>query len=184
MALRGSCNANFPGKIIWCSKALRWVPIFVWILAWEKILTSDNLIKQGINLIAWGCMCMCKIKTWIICSCTVILHVHCEPLPSLCLRFNGYCWGMVLIFYLVGDYGLAWRERSHWTFKGVEALVMWLNTFFTRSLLKWPHVLSPIHFIVDCINSLSFQVWFIFCVILQATLCTLIVLHAIVSLHR
>ena len=41
--LRDSPSIVFPWKAIWKAKAPRRVSFFVWCVAWNKILTGDNL---------------------------------------------------------------------------------------------------------------------------------------------
>jgi len=52
-ALRGAPNNSYPWKTIWCVKAPKRLSFFVWTTACEKILTCDNLIKQGFNYVKW-----------------------------------------------------------------------------------------------------------------------------------
>ncbi len=49
-ALRGTPRIWFPWKSIWRVKAPRRVYLFVWSVAWGKILTCDNLMRQGYSL--------------------------------------------------------------------------------------------------------------------------------------
>ena len=48
---------QFPWKGIWKSKAPPRVAFFVWMVAWGKILTNDNLRKRRIILVDWCCLC-------------------------------------------------------------------------------------------------------------------------------
>ena len=41
----------FPWKGIWRVKALRWVSFFIWCVAWNKILTGDNLRSRRLILV-------------------------------------------------------------------------------------------------------------------------------------
>ncbi len=33
---------------------------FVWLVAWNEILTCDTLIRRGYTLASWCCMCRCN----------------------------------------------------------------------------------------------------------------------------
>ena len=59
-ALRDPPQVDFPWKSIWRSKAPRQVSFFVWTVAWNKVLTCDNLRKRGHILPSWCCMCRCR----------------------------------------------------------------------------------------------------------------------------
>ena len=49
--LWGSSSIVFPWKGIWKFKAPRRVSFFVWIVAWDKILTGDNLQSRGFDFV-------------------------------------------------------------------------------------------------------------------------------------
>ena len=38
-------------------KAPRRVSFFVWTVAWNKILTGDNMKNKGFDFVDWCCMC-------------------------------------------------------------------------------------------------------------------------------
>ena len=44
--LRDPRKICFPWRGIWCAKAPKWVPFFMWTTLWGKILTNDNLRKE------------------------------------------------------------------------------------------------------------------------------------------
>ena len=57
-----SCKPSlcvFPWKDICKVKAPRWVSFFVWTIAWDKILTGDNLRIRGFTFVDWCVMCHC-----------------------------------------------------------------------------------------------------------------------------
>lgn len=56
-ALRGSSSVISPWKGIWGVKAFRRVFFFVWMAAWGKILTGENLRRRGFTIVDWCCMC-------------------------------------------------------------------------------------------------------------------------------
>ena len=55
--LRDSPSIVFPWKGVWRVKASRRVSFFVWCVAWNKILTGDNLRLRGLVLVDWCIMC-------------------------------------------------------------------------------------------------------------------------------
>ena len=56
-ALSGQSDSTFPWKAVWRVKAPRRVAFFVWIAAWGKILTCDNLMRRGYTM-AVGVACV------------------------------------------------------------------------------------------------------------------------------
>jgi hypothetical protein len=48
---------QFPWKEIWKAKAPPRVAFFLWMAAWGKILTNDNLRKRRVVLVDWCCLC-------------------------------------------------------------------------------------------------------------------------------
>ena len=55
--LRDSPSIVFPWKGIWRVKAPRQVSFFIWCVAWNKILTGDNLRLRRLVLVNWCIMC-------------------------------------------------------------------------------------------------------------------------------
>jgi len=55
--LRGSFSIIFPWKDIWKVKAPWHVSFFVWTVAWNRILTSDNLRLRGFDFVDKCIMC-------------------------------------------------------------------------------------------------------------------------------
>ena len=55
--LRNSPSIVFPWKAIWKVKAPRRVSFFVWCVAWNKILTGDNLRLRKLVFVDWCIMC-------------------------------------------------------------------------------------------------------------------------------
>jgi hypothetical protein len=81
-ALQVTPTNSFPGKSIWCVKAPKRVSFFVWTVAWVKIITCNNLIKQSFSLV--GCCCMCQ------CDGGMVEHllIHCDVAYDLwCVVF-------------------------------------------------------------------------------------------------
>ena len=56
----GGC---FPWKSIWAAKAPPRVAFFVWTVAWGRILTCDNFMRNGYTMAGWCCMCCCDGET-------------------------------------------------------------------------------------------------------------------------
>ena len=91
--LRDSPSIVFPWKAIWKAKAPRRVSFFVWCVAWNKILTGDNLRLRRLVFVDWCIMCRH-------CGETVDhLLLHCEMAYRL--------WSFVFI-----TFGLSWVTPS------------------------------------------------------------------------
>ena len=86
--LRDSPSVVFPWKGIWRVKVPRRVSFFVWCVAWNKILTGDNLRLRGLDFVDWCIMCPH-------CGETVDHLLHCEMAYWL--------WSFVFI-----TFGLSW----------------------------------------------------------------------------
>jgi hypothetical protein len=104
-ALRGTLPVLFPWKAIWGVHTPRRVSFFVWSATWGRILTIDNLMRIGFQLVSWCCMCRCAGET--------ISHllVHCPVVYGLWsfvfedLGFHGFCQVVFQICFLVGIIG-------------------------------------------------------------------------------
>ena len=145
----------FPWKSIWGAKAPRRVAFFVWTTAWDKILTCENLRRQGIVMVGWCCMCRCNVET------LAHLLLHCpeaRELWSFVFREFGVDWVISgCVFDHVagwrnwfGKHSLAvwnlvpscvmwylWRERNNRTFEDVKHSVGQLIEFCMSSLFDW-----------------------------------------------
>ena len=157
-SLRDSPHVVFPWKSIWLTKAPRRVRFFVWTAAWNKILTYDNLSKQGYSFVNWCCMCCCARET-------VDHHlIHC-PVVSLLwswiLGVFGISWVLLqivaeLLFSWWNGLGhhssdvwnlvslclmwSVWKERNSHTFEDVSSTDMQLRDCFASSLFEWSKV--------------------------------------------
>lgn len=60
IAFRGSPRVSFPRKSIWCVIGPSWVCFFVWYVAWDKILTCNNLMHQGYTMVGRWRMRRCN----------------------------------------------------------------------------------------------------------------------------
>ena len=58
-AIRGTPNSLFPWKGVWKPKVPKRVTFFLWIVAYDRILTLDNLMLRGHPLANRCCMCCC-----------------------------------------------------------------------------------------------------------------------------
>jgi hypothetical protein len=88
-ALRGSLPMKFPWKSIWSVHVPRRVSFFVWSATWDRILTTDNLMRRGCQLAGWCCLCRCAGET------TSHLLLHCSltnELWSFVFRSFGMLW--------------------------------------------------------------------------------------------
>ena len=98
----------FPWKSIWGVKANPRVAFFMWTVAWDWILTCDNLKKRGFVLTGWCCMYKNADET------VDHLLLHCwASLLGIFGALSSSLWGLIgcfclesLMFYLVGGIGL------------------------------------------------------------------------------
>ena len=87
--LQGSSSVVFPWTGIWKVKTPQRVSFFVWTIAWNKILTGDNLRLTGFDFVDWCIMCCCCGETM------DYLLLHCEKayqLWSFVLKSFGISW--------------------------------------------------------------------------------------------
>ena len=59
----GGSIPSFPWKGIWKVKIPKMVAFFMWIAAYGRILTLNNLMLRGLSLVNRCCMCCCKEET-------------------------------------------------------------------------------------------------------------------------
>ena len=81
-------SSSSPWKRFWKVKALPRIAFFIW-TALCKILTIDNLRRQGLTLVNW--CCLCKKSEEIVNH----LFIHCE--------FTSEIWHLVLVLF-----GVSW----------------------------------------------------------------------------
>ena len=101
-ALAGTNDIKFPWKAIWRIKAPRRVSFFMRSTAWEKILTCDNLMRQGFTMVGWCCMWAMLGKPEAIFWSTVPLLQIYGTRCYVPLGFFGCSPIILLIFFLVG----------------------------------------------------------------------------------
>ena len=105
-ALLAPVAVAFPWKMIWGVKSPRRIAFFMWIVAWDRILSCDNLRKKGFVLAGWCCMCKADDESM------DHLFIHCgaaQLLWSLVFRSFGWfgCFRIEFwIYYLAGRIGL------------------------------------------------------------------------------
>ena len=174
-ALRDSPHVTFPWKSIWRTKAPGRVRFFVWLAAWNKILTCDNLTKRGYTLVSWCCMYKCTGET------VDHLLIHCwvaSLLWSWILGVFGISWVLPqsvaeLLFSWWNGLGchesdvwnlvplclmwIVWKERNSRTFEELSTDNQ-LRECFASTLFEWSKVsgYSSCLNVTDFISALSF----------------------------
>ena len=152
--LRDSPWIVFPWKGIWRVKVPRRVFFFVWSIAWNKILTSDNLRLRGLDFVDWCIMCHH-------CGETVDHFLHCEMayrlwsfvfiafglswfiprlIPNLLFgwwnwlgKHSSQIWNLVLLFLL----WCLWKERNRRTFESLDSYGDQMLASFNGTLFYW-----------------------------------------------
>ena len=137
--LRDSSSITFPWKGIWGVKAPRWVSFFVWIVAWNKILTRVHTKNKGFDFVDWCCMCRHCGKTvdHLLINCEKAQQLWCIVLRSFGVSLVLPRAGFDLIFgwrnwlgkHLSDIWNLVplcllwciWRERNRCTFEDVDS---------------------------------------------------------------
>uniref|UniRef100_A0A2N9HQY3 DNA topoisomerase (ATP-hydrolyzing) n=1 Tax=Fagus sylvatica TaxID=28930 RepID=A0A2N9HQY3_FAGSY len=154
-ALQAPRVVAFPWKIIWGVKSPRRVAFFMWTVAWDRILTYDNLRKRGLVLAGWCCMCKGDDES------VDHLFIHCwaaRRLWSSVFRAVGIDWVLPnrvldLLFGWWNWFGkkissvwnlipsclmwTIWRERNNRTFENKELAMDKLLEFFYGALFDW-----------------------------------------------
>ena len=106
--LHGSSSVFSSWKCIWKVKASRHVSFIVWIAAWDRILTGDNLRLTGFDFVDWCIMCHCcgEIVDHLLLHCGKGEGlIGCGALSLEFLGFHGSPHVQCQIFYLVGGIG-------------------------------------------------------------------------------
>ena len=111
--LHGSSFVVFPWKGIWKVKAPRRISFFVWIAAWDRILTGDNLRLRGLTSLIGALCVVAVVRQWIICCYIVERLISYGALSLGFLGFHGFPHVRYQIFYLGG--GIGWGS-IHLTF--------------------------------------------------------------------
>jgi hypothetical protein len=171
-------SSFFPWKSVWKVKAPSRIAFFTWTTVLGKILTIDNLRRQGLILVNWCCLCKKSEET------VNNLLLHCEftrELWHLVLFLFGVLWIMsgtiVELLQCWKTQGrrqskeaiwkvipslLMWticRERNRHLFEDCETNVLHLKASFLSSLLDWALTFVP-NFssnIVGFVNFLDFR---------------------------
>jgi hypothetical protein len=155
------------------------IAFFTWTVALGKILTIDNLMRRGLTLVNWCCLCKKSEET------VNYFLIHCEftsEIWHLVLTFFGVLWVMssnvveLLQCWKTQGQGQSneaiwkviptllmqsiWRERNRCLFKDRESNVLKLKSFFLSALLDWVASFVP-NFsssnLVDLVNFLDFR---------------------------
>ena len=153
--LRDSPSTVFPWKAIWRAKAPRQVSFFVWCVAWNKILTGDNLRLRRLVFVNWCIMCRH-------CGETVDhLLLHCEmayrlwsfvfitfglswviprSIPDLLFgqwnwlgKHSSQIWNLVPLCIL----WCIWKERNRRTFEDLDSSSDQMLASFSGALFDW-----------------------------------------------
>ena len=159
-SLSAPLTIPFPWRCIWSSKVPRRVSFFLWIAAWDSILTIDNLVKRNLSLVNWCCLCRCDRET------VDHLLLHCKfahalwsevflmfsiqwvmprTVVSLLCAWENYLrihsssssiWNMVPAYLM----WLIWKEQNIRTFKDVENSVYLLKSLLVGTLFGWSRI--------------------------------------------
>ena len=149
----GSSFVVFPWKGIWKVKAPRRVSFFVWTVAWNRILTGDNLWLRGFDFIDWCIMYRCYGETvdhllhygktyrlW----CFIFRIFEISWVPSCTVsdflfswwnwlgKHSSYIWNLVP--------WCIWRERNRRTFKDLDRSKDQMLALFSGFLFDWARV--------------------------------------------
>ena len=178
----------FPWKGTWRVKTPRQVSFFVWCVAWNKILTGDNLRRlRGLDFVDWCIMCRH-------CGETIDhLLLHCEMayrLWSFVLITFGLSW---VILRSIPDFLFSWwnwlgkhssqvcnlvpscilwciwKERNWQTFEDLDSSGVQMSAFFSGTLFDWSRTwgLTTSDSFPSFLSSLSFAInllmGFLFC---------------------
>ena len=153
--LCGSSSVVFPRKGIWKVQTPKHVSLFVRRVAWDRILTGDNLRSRGFEFVDWCIMCRCGRDT------VDHLLLHCgkaHRLWSFVFRTFGILWVLSrsVADFLFGQWNwlgkhssniwnlvhlclmwCIWKERNRQTFEDLDRPNDQLLASFTGSLFDW-----------------------------------------------
>ena len=159
-SLSAPLTIPFPWRCIWSSKVPRRVSFFLWIAAWDSILTIDNLVKRNLSLVNWCCLCRCDRETvdHLLLYCKFahalwsevffmfgIQWVMPRTVVSLLCAWENYLrihsssssiWNMVPAYLM----WLIWKEQNIRTFKDVENSVYLLKSLLVGTLFGWSRI--------------------------------------------
>ena len=145
----------FPWKGIWRVKAPRWVSSFIWCVAWNKILTGDNLRLRKLVFVDWCIMCRHCGETvdHLLLHCEIAHRLWCFALKSFGLawviprsipdllfgwwnwlgKHSSQIWNLVplCIFWYI------WNERNQRTFEDLDNTVDQILASFSGTLFDW-----------------------------------------------
>ena len=153
--LRDSPSTVFPWKAIWRVKAPRWISFFVWGVAWNNILTRDNLRLRISEFVDWCIMCHHCEETvdhlllhyemanqlWNFVFITFGLSwVISRSTPNLLFgwwnwlgKYSSQIWNLVPLYIL----WCIWKEHNGKTFEDLDSSGDQMLTFFSGTLFYW-----------------------------------------------
>ena len=153
--LHVSSSVVFPWKDIWKVKAPRRVSFFLWTVAWDRILTGDNLRLRGFDFVHWCIMCRCCGETvdHLLLYCEKAHHLWCFAfkifgiswVPSRTVsdllfswwnwfgKHSSYIWNLVSLCLM----WCIWKERNRRTFEDLDISKDHLLAIFSGSLFDW-----------------------------------------------
>ena len=123
-ALHAPEAVAFLWKIIWGVKSPRRVAFFMCTVAWDRILTYDNLRKKGFVLAGWCCMCKSDGES------VDHLFIHCGAarlLWSLVFRSFGMVWVLLnqVLDLLFGWWNWFGKKSSSGVWNLIPSCLMW-----------------------------------------------------------
>ena len=146
-------GVSFHWKSIWMAKAPPRVAFFIWTVAWDRILTCDNLMRRGYTMAGWSCMCRCEGETvdHLLLHCSVVqklwnfvfasFHIH-WVLPRRVVdllfgwrnwfgKHHSHIWNLIPLCLM----WTVWRERNSRTFEDVSSTPDQLLGIFVTYLI-------------------------------------------------
>ena len=159
-ALNNRSGVLFSWKSVWKVKAPSRVAFFIWLAAWGKIFTCDNLMRRGYTMAGWCCMCQCVNETvdhlLIHCSAIQILsnfvfrafRIHWilprRVLELLCGWWNWFGRHQSNIWNLIPHclMWMVWRERNSRTFEDKKKSANQFLGSFVESFFEWARAWS------------------------------------------
>ena len=152
--LQDSPSVVFPWKGIWRVKAPKHVSFFIWCVAWNKILTGDNLRLRGLDFVDWYIMCPhcgetvdhllhCEMAYWLWSFVFItfgLSWVIARSIPDLLFsqwnwlrKHSSQIWNLVPLCIL----WCIWQERNWQTFEDLDSSDDLMLASFSGTLFDW-----------------------------------------------